>query len=1268
MTATQVVVWVNASSWSSPSWQIVNRLIPETSDHSDGSMGRAVFRMLRSERNDGAGDIVDTFYPARGSYIAIARAGGSSPFDSLLWCGQIVGIHPQPIQHDADEMGDVEAVELGSVLAQTPVANLRQGTSSLLTEPLATNPTANLAGANGEIIGNMRAPASGIPWFEAFPENCGAAGVAARWNQLSLLRHVLTYAPAGTLVPPLSLSPGMPALLSLYLANAELEVVELDGLSIKDLIDLMVGTTRGMSWHIIPTSSGWTIWADSASDVGFGDFPAAYPLTATLNGNDADLALDTSGMDVYDAVEVLGAPIVCCGTMSPIDGSLGAGWVSLTAYKVGASAQGGYAVLTVEGKLARNRAVRRAPVLQDVLTRFQLMRYSPTTDLQCKSAAGVPTVGATQPLTPLVVWNGASTSVSPTQGSVLYLPTAKVLRNLPWPSGVSADGSDGRTDIAKGQPSYLLPVVLRYTTTGDAWVGWSDMLRPPSAKWPIPTVSVDDRGAAIRIEYDHPEVLAKGLWTGAAASEFNPDLTTSYGATDWQRLVVTVAVESGQRVKARVLRSGITEAQVRNVLRIERPDLHCWLMRAKTIIGLKGDGTPDEISADTFTRDDHAIAQQIADQAAAFAFRPRTSGTITVTDPANPPAWAAIGTLIDVAQEQRDGVDTVATTLGSVVRGVRQVWNPRAPRLIVTTDYQTAAVGNGQAVSVSLGGTVSASLQRTRMELGEVRRDVQRAPVSPGSPARPIQQGRSETITKSAHGWTVGTWVRNNDGGAWATADRTGVSDFENLALVIEVIDADRVVVALDGMHNVPAMTGLTPFRAYYLSTAGASVYPSPDTTVKTAPVVERMTHVALSDDWIWLPGPRVRNSHNHHVGDLADVVVAATPIDGHVLTYEAASALWKPTAAAGGLGTRAAISVIGRSANSAGAAADIAASTSGDVLYLGASSLTWGPLGTASYQPASVTAAKLGTDVVLDTLNDVTIASVASKNFLRYDTPSTQWKNYDLGPIEYATAVSGLPVLVFDGGGVTGSALIAALGKSGSRLLLDFVSGTTTTALDFVLSGAADLATEKVARIRTVSASQVSFYDQGTSSITAGDEVLRWGCSSLAASRYFRSFAPLQVTDTVSGTNWISLEGTASRTWELLARDAGSSPASFFKFYADHASLGDRIRCQTALDMNGFSLQFYGITSSLSESAGVVTLAGATGVRFDADKMGFFYSAGTLRVAVAAPAAITAIGGADATYSANEQTLLNALTTDVTNLRSTLNNLRNALNGYNLV
>lgn len=52
----------------------------------------------------------------------------------------------------------------------------------------------------------------------------------------------------------------------------------------------------------------------------------------------------------------------------------------------------------------------------------------------------------------------------------------------------------------------------------------------------------------------------------------------------------------------------------------------------------------------------------------------------------------------------------------------------------------------------------------------------------------------------------------------------------------------------------------------------------------------------------------------------------------------------------------------------------------------------------------------------------------------------------------------------------------------------------------------------------------------------------------------------------------------------------------------------------------------------------------------------------------VAAPNAVTVTGSAAATYSANEQTMVNALKADVTNLRSTLNTLVTNLKAAGIV
>jgi len=66
--------------------------------------------------------------------------------------------------------------------------------------------------------------------------------------------------------------------------------------------------------------------------------------------------------------------------------------------------------------------------------------------------------------------------------------------------------------------------------------------------------------------------------------------------------------------------------------------------------------------------------------------------------------------------------------------------------------------------------------------------------------------------------------------------------------------------------------------------------------------------------------------------------------------------------------------------------------------------------------------------------------------------------------------------------------------------------------------------------------------------------------------------------------------------------------------------------------------------------------------------RVGFFGTSMTSKTSVSDPSAITATGTADTTYSSNEVTLINSLKTDVTNLRTTVLNLCNALQSYGLV
>lgn len=95
--------------------------------------------------------------------------------------------------------------------------------------------------------------------------------------------------------------------------------------------------------------------------------------------------------------------------------------------------------------------------------------------------------------------------------------------------------------------------------------------------------------------------------------------------------------------------------------------------------------------------------------------------------------------------------------------------------------------------------------------------------------------------------------------------------------------------------------------------------------------------------------------------------------------------------------------------------------------------------------------------------------------------------------------------------------------------------------------------------------------------------------------------------------------------------------------------------------------------TSGTLTASGNATLNGTTNTIANALKhtgntLGFFNATPKIKTTVLAPSAITTTGTADATYSSNEQTMLGNLKTDVTNLRSKLNEIWSALDGYGMV
>ncbi len=764
-----VKVWVmslssGAAVYDSSLWVVQNRLIPMRANATPGMMGTGTFRMNRKARADDSTDgyITDSFAPVLGQYIAITTNACTLPGAAgTIWVGYIDGVQKTQLKATADEVGDVTAKQLGGVLDQIPVQNCKMNDPSGSVDAgilLLNNPTANMAGQmQGEVIGNaIDAPAgesTGLSYtrrqFATLPDHCGTAN-GNYWSRWALIDHVLHYVLEVNPSLPIILLSGSSDIIT-HLQTIAKEVIPLKGLTLKGLLDLLIGPSRGLYYAITVSASVWTVNIYSGTDTAYGTIPAVTPTTVNVQTGDVDVKLHNSGFDQYDAVEVTGNPVICAGTVSLIDSTLVKGWSSTeeTTFKDAAKGATGYGALTQDQQIYRNRQVRRSGRVADVYVRYAL-NVTSSQDFACKDVSGVPT-GTTKYLCPRIAWSGTTASADYAVSRSGYPPEMRVCRTVPWPVGKSASGTDDRSDEQKARPTYIQPLVIAYNHPDVRLPanGWADLCHPPFKNWSSPTLSADPRGPAIRIDYQYPETLAYTHWTGSPGiSELDPTLTTSYGTSDYANLIVTLAVESDQRIKVIKYQSGFTSANIRNVLRINRPDLHCWFVPKYTFLGLKTDGTPDELAADTFVRNDWAVAEKLANEAAAFAFRKRTGATITIIAPDATPGWVTLGTMIgDLNELNTVGATVVTNTLNTYITNIENVFDANKARCIITTsdpptpDSQAIAgivtgfggsPSSGGMVSTGLGCTVPQATQRLDTDVKEVQRQISATPILSG--------------------------------------------------------------------------------------------------------------------------------------------------------------------------------------------------------------------------------------------------------------------------------------------------------------------------------------------------------------------------------------------------------------------------------------------------------------------------------------------------------------------------------------------------------
>ncbi len=762
--------------WSS-NFVECKRLIPVgKSSTLPGGMGSASFRLLRQNRYEPAGGLVNSGDDnvVAGSYIAISIGG------EYVWYGWITSISTEQLAQSEDQVGSVSASGLGALLDGTQIQGFKRVKSTAPTDdagdpigfPTDINviPTMNLSISDSEIIGNCHVLAGTSPVNTVRPtlygfadkdDQCGT-GSEQVWNRWRALCHVVAFCtPLG--IPKILVE--APASVIAALDDVSiLETFDLDGLTMKGAIDLLVPRSRGYGWKLTPRDAlHWVI------EIYTHDFNGDYTQeNAPIAIDISDLAVKSVGYvesatDAYDEIVIRGSPHVSCASYSIADDNIERGWTDQqqTDYTNGAMFATGYSTAEADERKERNRGVRNGPGLCDVYQHFIFKSRSSDGNVYTSAAPGYG-LGSTVDIAavPSIYWDGNHVTAYLFKENSKFpnIANAKILRTIPWPVGVKSNGIDERSESQKARLEYLSPRLFRVPADyGEDSTKWIDLIasggEEEKKERGTPEISSDDRFGGFRVKYSPPEMLARNHWFSGPDEEDTdllPDADDKERPIDYEDLVITVAVESDQYLEVKRRKPGIDngpfgDALIRRRLTISIPKLKCWVVVNGAVIGVNGDGSPNSIAVtnsdiptDTsgsvfVTRNDYPTAELYANMVAAWAFEKRKSLSISIAMSEELPAWANIGTMIG-------GVfDTSTVQCNTVVEAVSYDFNSQSPGIEISTtlpampQFNGGSVSNsptaGGSISSALGGTVAQAVSKLQKEVLDIKRDTQKIPI-----------------------------------------------------------------------------------------------------------------------------------------------------------------------------------------------------------------------------------------------------------------------------------------------------------------------------------------------------------------------------------------------------------------------------------------------------------------------------------------------------------------------------------------------------------
>lgn len=459
-----------------------------------------------------------------------------------------------------------------------------------------------------------------------------------------------------------------------------------------------------------------------------------------------------------------------------------------------------YSFVVADGPAAddeRNQWIRTQPWLQKVFSNFRL-RLSPLANdngalvedgilRRNKDPLFLSTATdndlAFRAVCPKFTWDGTNLTfedVVPTTKDHHATPNIsdlRILKVIPWNKGwaVNYRGEivkpkfDTDAEDEYGQQQYVKPIFLNYKDGR-----WIDMINPGEDLL-APKVTVNNNDGTFQIEYTYRELIAKEEYKlyKAENDPFDPTLqlvgasavdpTIHPSAVAWQNCMITLAVESDQRVSVTKYRDETQPAPdnpqdtfVGRVLKVTNADLHCHFLPAKTVVGWIHE-TDDLISTDTnqrllpsqlvdpiFIRNDFAAAERLACELAGFCFRATAVMDLEMAllDAApsikekGPHDFIQIGAMIGSVQANR-GVSGSSYNINTPVESIEVNLEQSAPSIRVTTalppvpEIGGAVMMGGGSGSVipALGGTVVNATKKAQEDIRMLKEEAKSIPI-----------------------------------------------------------------------------------------------------------------------------------------------------------------------------------------------------------------------------------------------------------------------------------------------------------------------------------------------------------------------------------------------------------------------------------------------------------------------------------------------------------------------------------------------------------